>query len=50
MAVEADEAQYDAFLEKYVYGVSNFAEYLDLCGGESRISALRAQELNAGDA
>lgn len=46
MAVERDEAQYTAFLEKYIYGVSGFAEYLELCGGESHMAFLRAQELN----
>ena len=50
MAVEADEAQYDAFLEKHIYGVSHFSEYLTRCGGEERIAILRAQELNVGDA
>jgi glutaconate CoA-transferase subunit A len=50
MAAEADEGQYDAFLEKYIFGVSSFGEYLALCGGEERMAALRAQELGGGDA
>ena len=48
MAVESDEAQYDAFLETYIYGVSEFADYLALCGGETHMAFLRAQEPNAG--
>ena len=35
----------DAFLQKYIYGVSTFEEYLDLCGGADRIRQLRAIEL-----
>jgi len=48
MAVESDEAQYDAFLEKYIYGVSDFFDYLELCGGETQMAFLRAQEPNVG--
>ena len=32
------------FLDKYIYGVKNFNEYLELCGGIQRINDLRAQE------
>ncbi|MGA1198310.1 MAG: CoA transferase subunit A [Candidatus Latescibacterota bacterium] len=48
MTVEGDEVAYDTFLNKYIYGVSDFAEYLELCGGESHMAFLRAQELNVG--
>lgn len=49
MSVETDAAAYDSFLQKYIYGVSDFAEYLALCGGQERMGVLRAQELNAED-
>ncbi len=48
MTVESDEAAYDTFLDQYIYGVSDFAEYVQLCGGEARMAFLRAQEWNAG--
>ena len=41
---EKDEAAYSAFLEKYIYGVSDFAGYLALCGGAKRMEELRALE------
>ena len=37
--------RYRAWLAKYVYGVKGFGEYLDLCGGLSRMQELRRQEL-----
>ena len=45
MVAEANEADYEAFLDTYLFGVSDFAEYLTLCGGEERVATLRAQEL-----
>lgn len=41
---ERDEATFRAFLEKYIYGTHDFGEYLELIGGESRLSELRALE------
>lgn len=49
MVAETDDAALDAFLEKYIYGVSTFSEYLALCGGEERLAFLRAQELGDVD-
>ncbi len=45
MNVEKDLATYQAFLEKYIFGVRDFAEYLQLCGGLPRMQALRRREL-----
>ena len=45
MAVEKDEAAFDAFLQKHIYGVSSFDEYVELCGGAKRMDELRALEL-----
>jgi glutaconate CoA-transferase subunit A len=45
LQVERNEADFKAFLDKYVYGVPDFSSYLQLCGGTERIQALRAQEL-----
>lgn len=45
LAAEQDEAELAAFLERYIYGVPDFAAYLELCGGEARIAQLRALEL-----
>ena len=45
LKVEKDEAQLDAFLDKYIYGVDDFESYLELCGGAERMEELRKQEL-----
>jgi len=45
LTVEKDEAQFEAFLQKYIYGVRDFSEYVELCGGSKRIEELRAVEL-----
>ena len=45
LEIEADREAYRAWLEKYIYGVSDFAEYLNLCGGLLRMQELRRQEL-----
>ena len=45
LKVERDEADFRDFLDKHIYGVSDFQEYLQLCGGIERIKELRAQEL-----
>ena len=45
MSVETDAAKYQAFLEKYIFGVRDFAEYLHKCGGLPRMQELRRQEL-----
>lgn len=45
LRVEKDEDEFGRFLDKYIYGVSDFAAYLKLCGGLERMKELRAQEL-----
>jgi len=45
LRVEKDEAEFKAFLDKYIYGVPDFEAYLGLCGGIERMKELRAQEL-----
>ena len=45
LTAEADEARYQTFLQKYIFGVPDFETYLERCGGTSRIEELRAQEL-----
>lgn len=44
LKAERDVGAFNAFLEKYIYGVSDFREYLELCGGEARLRELRAEE------
>ncbi len=44
MRAEADENEYRSFLEKYLFGVRDFGEYLQRCGGPSRLQELRRQE------
>jgi glutaconate CoA-transferase subunit A len=50
LAAEANETEYLAFLEKYLFGVADFDAYLQLCGGLPRMQELRRQEflLNRG--
>jgi glutaconate CoA-transferase subunit A len=45
LQAETDEGAYRAWLEKYIYGVKEFGEYLQLCGGLARMQELRRQEL-----
>ncbi|MBL6945662.1 MAG: CoA transferase subunit A [Rhodospirillales bacterium] len=45
LKAEKDPQVFEAFLEKYIYGVSNFREYLELCGGAARLKELRAEEI-----
>ena len=45
MEVEKDEAAFAQFLEDHIFGVRDFAEYLDQCGGLKRLQALRQREL-----
>jgi glutaconate CoA-transferase subunit A len=44
LAVEKDLGEFQAFLGKYIYGVNDFHEYLQLCGGLPRMQQLRQQE------
>ncbi len=49
LEVEEDEESLKSFLEKYIYGVDSFDEYLRLCGGEERMEELRAIELGESE-
>jgi glutaconate CoA-transferase subunit A len=44
LAAERNEGAHASFLEKYVFGVKDFAEYLDRCGGLRRLQELRREE------
>jgi glutaconate CoA-transferase subunit A len=44
LKVEKDPDEYRRFLDDYIYGVSDFAEYLQRCGGLPRLQELRRQE------
>src|SRR5205823_14456630 len=50
LEVENDEAEYRRFIDKYLLGVRDFNEYLQLCGGLPRLQQLRHEEflLNRG--
>jgi glutaconate CoA-transferase subunit A len=50
LEAEDDADRYHIFLDKYLFGVRNFDEYLLLCGGLPRLQELRQQEflLNRG--
>ncbi|MFC1461618.1 CoA transferase subunit A [Verrucomicrobiota bacterium] len=45
LQVERDEAEFDSFIKKHIYGVPDFEGYLALCGGAERIEELRKEEL-----
>lgn len=45
MEVEKDPTAFAAFLDDHIFGVREFAEYLELCGGLRRLQALRQREL-----
>src|SRR5262245_39748387 len=44
LEVEKDLDRFRQFLQDYIYGVRNFAEYLQRCGGLERLQYLRRQE------
>lgn len=44
LEVEQNQDAFGRFLEDYIYGVKNFAEYLHRCGGLPRLQELRSQE------
>jgi glutaconate CoA-transferase, subunit A len=50
MEAEKDEAAFGAFLQKHIYGVSCFEEYLSVCGGMERVRKLREMELFSREA
>jgi glutaconate CoA-transferase subunit A len=44
MKVEKDPDAFEEFLDTYIYGVDDFEEYLERCGGLKRIEELQALE------
>jgi glutaconate CoA-transferase subunit A len=44
LQVEKDGEAFRRFLDQYIYGVRDFTEYLQLCGGLPRLQELRQQE------
>ena len=44
MDAEADMDQYQAFLDKHLFGAKDFNEYLEVCGGLPRLQQLRQEE------
>lgn len=46
LQVEKDPTEHLQFLEKYIFSVGAFSEYLELCGGQPRLDELRDEELN----
>jgi glutaconate CoA-transferase subunit A len=44
LEAEADEGTYKEFLDRYLFGVRDFHEYLQRCGGLPRLQQLRRQE------
>ena len=44
LEVERDAEAHRRFLEEHIYGVSDFSEYLQRCGGLPRLQELRRQE------
>ncbi|HJZ58706.1 MAG TPA: CoA-transferase [Gemmataceae bacterium] len=45
LEVEKDPAAFKQFLDDHIFGLRDFAEYLDLCGGLPRLQQLRQREL-----
>jgi glutaconate CoA-transferase subunit A len=45
LEVERDFDAYQQFLDSHIYGVRDFNEYLERCGGLPRLQELRCQEL-----
>jgi glutaconate CoA-transferase subunit A len=45
LEAEKDPATYRRFLDEYLFGVRDFHEYLQRCGGLTRLQELRRQEL-----
>jgi glutaconate CoA-transferase subunit A len=44
LRVEKDPEEFKEFLDRYIYGVSCFEEYLELCGGITKMKELRNLE------
>jgi glutaconate CoA-transferase subunit A len=44
LSVEKDPEEFKKFLDRYIYGVTSFEEYLELCGGIAKMKELRNLE------
>lgn len=44
LQAEKDESTLQTFMDKFIYGTRDFADYLALCGGEARMQELREME------
>lgn len=44
LEVEKDPAAFSQFLDDHIFGVKDFADYLELCGGLRRLQELRQRE------
>ena len=42
---EKDPAQLEKFMDKYIYGVKDWNEYIERCGGKKRLAELKSIEL-----
>jgi len=49
LSVERDRDAHRAFIERYIFSVEDFRNYLELCGGDERMETLRQQEMFPGD-
>jgi glutaconate CoA-transferase subunit A len=49
LTVEKNPDVHLEFLNEYIFNVSDFSEYLELCGGEPRLQELRREELFPSD-
>jgi glutaconate CoA-transferase subunit A len=45
LEVEKDAVEFAKFLDEYIFGVKDFAEYIDRVGGLPRLQQLRQREL-----
>ena len=45
LTAEAGAESHHEFLERFLFGVEDFAEYLEVCGGERRLEELHNEEL-----
>jgi glutaconate CoA-transferase subunit A len=50
LEAEKNEESFEAFLQKHIYGVTDFEGYLQSCGGSARLRALRETELFSREA
>lgn len=46
MEAEKDPGKFKIFLDKYIYNVKDWNEYIELCGGKKRLKELKSIELS----